>query len=598
MQSTVLVSAFAEIAREKDIDRDTLQVIVEDVFRTLIKKRYGADDPEAFEVIFNPDNGDYQIIHIRTVVEDYDLEDPVMQIEESAALEIDEDYEVDDEVAETIQINDFGRRAVQTALQTFRQRIRDIEKENIYRDYSELMNEIVVGEIYQTRRREVLVIHNKVELVIQKEGQIYKDRYRKGDMMRAVVEDVVPADQAGAGPQVVISRTAPVFIERLFELEVPEIYDGIVEIKKVVRMPGDRAKVAVVSHDDRVDPVGACVGVKGSRIHAVVRELGNENIDVIPWTKDKMEFIKRSLAPAKPIEVELHDELDPPRARVTVPADEVSMAIGRGGQNIRLASKLTGYELDVYRDIRSDEEDVEIGEFSDVIPAEMIRKLKNIGCDTAKAVLELSPDELARRTELPVETTLKIVMLMKAEFVDEEAEAKAKAEAEAEAKAAAEALLEVGIPDAASEEASEEEAAEEEAAEEVAADAEDGVAEEAVTAEDANIEEPASGEALTDDVAADGTPTEDVATEETVATEAVTAEEAATEEPASEETPSDEAASDDTAAEETASEDTAADAATPEENGIEDIASEESVDEAAEAEAEETDETEGEPAGI
>ncbi|MCH8031034.1 MAG: transcription termination/antitermination protein NusA [Bacteroidetes bacterium] len=593
MQSTVLVSAFAEIAREKDIDRDTLQVIVEDVFRTLIKKRYGADDPEAFEVIFNPDNGDYQIIHIRTVVEDYDLEDPVMQIEESAALEIDEDYEVDDEVAETIQIHDFGRRAVQTALQTFRQRIRDIEKENIYRDYSELMNEIVVGEIYQTRRREVLVIHNKVELVIQKEGQIYKDRYRKGDMIRAVVEDVVPADQAGSGPQVVISRTAPVFIERLFELEVPEIYDGIVEIKKVVRMPGDRAKVAVVSHDDRVDPVGACVGVKGSRIHAVVRELGNENIDVIPWTNDKMEFIKRSLAPAKPIEVELHDELDPPRARVTVPADEVSMAIGRGGQNIRLASKLTGYELDVYRDIRSDEEDVEIGEFSDVIPAEMITKLRNIGCDSAKAVLELSPDELARRTELPVETTLKIVMLMKAEFVDEEAEAKA--EAEAEAKAAADALLEAGIEDAVSEEASEEEATKK-----VVADAKDGVVEEAVTVEDANIGEPASDETPTDDVT-----TGDVAAEEAVATEAVATEKATTEESALEETPTDEAASDDMAGEETASEDTAADASAPEENGVEEAGSEEPEDEttkaegdeAPTAETEETDETEGEPAG-
>lgn len=495
MQSTVLVSAFAEIAREKDIDRDTLQVIVEDVFRTLIKKRYGADDPEAFEVIFNPDNGDYQIIHIREVVEDYDLEDPVTQIELSDAIEIDEDYEVEDEVAETIQINDFGRRAVQMALQTFRQKIRDIEKENIYRDYSELMNEIVVGEIYQTRRREVLIIHNKVELVIQKEGQIYKDRYRKGDMIRAVVEEVIPAEQAGAGPQVVISRTAPVFIERLFELEVPEIYDGIVEIKNVVRMPGDRAKVAVVSHDDRVDPVGACVGVKGSRIHAVVRELGNENIDVIPWTKDKVEFIKRSLAPAKPIQVTLHDELDPPRARVTVPADEVSMAIGRGGQNIRLASKLTGYELDVYRDIRSDEEDVEIEEFSDAIPAEMIQKLKNIGCDTAKAVLELSPDELARRTDLPVETTQKIVMLMKAEFVNEEEEA-----------AAAKALLEEA---AASSENAEEEVDAFEVAEEVA-DAVETPADE----EDSTGDEPAIDDVVDEAPAAESDEEEEMVSDE------------------------------------------------------------------------------------
>jgi N utilization substance protein A len=415
MQSSVLVSSFAEIAREKDIDRDTLQVIIEDVFRAMIKKRYGAD--ENFEIILNPDNGDIQIMHIREVVDNYDLEDPVTQIEETDALKIDEDYEVGDEVAESVLIDDFGRRAVQTALQTFRQKIRDIEKENIHRDYSELIGEIVVGEIYQTRRREVLIIHNRTELVLPKQEQIYKDRYRKGDMLRAVVLDVVR--DAGAGPQVVISRTAPVFIERLFELEVPEIYDGIVEIKKVVREPGDRAKVAVISHDDRVDPVGACVGVKGSRIHAVVRELGNENIDVIPWTADTVEFIKRSLAPAKPIKVELHPELNPPRARVTVPADEVSMAIGRGGQNIRLASKLTGYELDVYRNIREDEEDVDIEEFADAIPAEILQRLKNIGCDTAKAVLELSADELARRTDLPKETTEKIVLLMESEFAAE-----------------------------------------------------------------------------------------------------------------------------------------------------------------------------------
>ena len=418
MQSTVLVSSFAEIAREKDIDRDTLQVIIEDVFRAMIKKRYGADDPEAFQIVFNPDNGDYQILHVREVVEDYDLEDPVLQIEWAEAVEIDEEYDIEDEVAVQIQIEDFGRRAVQAALQTFRQRIRDIEKENIYREYSELIDEIVVGEIYQTRRREVLVLHNKTELVLPRPEQIQKDRYRKGDMLRAVVLDV--DRDAGSSPQVIVSRVAPVFIERLFELEVPEIYDGIIEIKKIVRLPGERAKMAVISHDDRVDPVGACVGVKGSRIHAVVRELGGENIDVVPWTNDTIEFIKRSLAPAKPIAVELNDDLDPPRARVTVPADEVSMAIGRGGQNIRLASMLTGYELDVYRDIKSDEEDVDIDEFSDAIPPEIIQKLKDIGCDTAKAVLELQPSELARRTSLTEEQAQKITWLMEAEFERDE----------------------------------------------------------------------------------------------------------------------------------------------------------------------------------
>jgi transcription termination/antitermination protein NusA len=418
MQSTQLVSAFAEIAREKDVDRDTLQLIVEDTFRAMIRKRYGADD--SFEIIFNPDNGDIQILHIQEVVENYDVEDPVTQIEHSEALRVDEDYEVGDEVASTIKIEDFGRRTITMALQTFRQRIRDIEKDNVYREYSELIGEIVVGEVYQMRRREVLVIHNKTELLLPRDHQIYKDRYRKGDMLRAVVHEV--KQDAGPGPQVIISRTEPVFVERLFELEVPEIYDGIVEIKKVVREPGDRAKVAVVSHDDRVDPVGACVGVKGSRIHAVVRELANENIDVVPWTPDENELIKRSLAPARPLDVSINRALDPPRAKAVVPAEEVSLAIGRGGQNIRLASKLTGYEIDVYRDIADDEEDVDILEFGDVIPSEILQRLKEIGCDSAKAVLELSEDELARRSGLQRVQAEKILLLMRAEFTEDEAE--------------------------------------------------------------------------------------------------------------------------------------------------------------------------------
>lgn len=418
MQSTQLVSAFAEIAREKDVDRDTLQLIVEDTFRAMIRKRYGADDN--FEIIFNPDQGDIQILHIQEVVQDYDVEDPVTQIEQTEAVQVDEDYEVGDEVATNIHIEDFGRRTIQMALQTFRQRIRDIEKENIYEEYSQLIGEIVVGEVYQTRRREILVIHNKTELLLPREHQIYKDRYRKGDMLRAVVHQVLR--ESGPGPQVVVSRTEPIFVERLFELEVPEIYDGIVEIKRVVREPGDRAKVAVVSHDDRVDPVGACVGVKGSRIHAVVRELSNENIDVVMWTDDEIELIKRSLAPARPVSVTLNKDLHPPRAKVEVPAEEVSLAIGRGGQNIRLASKLTGYEIDVYRDIAEDEEDVDITEFSDVMPPEIVARLSEIGCDTAKAVLELSEDELARRSGLPRVTAEKILLLMRMEFADDERE--------------------------------------------------------------------------------------------------------------------------------------------------------------------------------
>ena len=415
MHSTDLVSSFAEIAREKDIDRDTLQLIVEDVIRAMIRKRYGSD--ESFEIILNPDHGDIQILHVREAVEDYDLEDPVTQIEFKNAILIDEDFEVEDEVAEEISITDFGRRAVLTARQTFRQRIRDIEKENIFVEYSDLVGELVVGEIYQVRRREVLVFHNRVELILPREEQIYRDRYRKGDMLRAVVKEV--RRDAGSNPQVIISRADPALLERLFELEVPEIDEGIVETKRILREPGDRAKVAVISHDDRIDPVGACVGLKGNRIHAVVRELSNENIDVLEWADDPHTLIKRALSPASPMSVVINEELEPPRAKVVVRADDVSQAIGRGGINIRLASRLTGYEIDVYREIPSDEEDVEIGEFEDEFDPETLQKLRDIGCDSAKAVLELSIDELIRRSGLEPEVANALVSAIKAEFEDE-----------------------------------------------------------------------------------------------------------------------------------------------------------------------------------
>ncbi|MFT4604855.1 MAG: N utilization substance protein A [Rhodothermales bacterium] len=423
MQSSDLVSSFAEIAREKGIDRDTLQLIVEDVFRLMINKRYGSDD--SFEIILNPDHGDMQVLHIREVVEDWDVFDPVTQIEETAAKKIDEDFDLEDEVAEEINIQDFGRRAVMTAMQNFRQRIRDIEKDNVFKAYTEIVGEIVVGEVYQMRRREVLVIHNKVELVLPRTEQIYRDRYRKGDMIRAVIKEVI-RDAAGS-PQVIISRADPLFMERLFELEVPEIDEGIVEIKRIVREPGDRAKVAVVSYDERIDPVGACVGMKGSRIHAVVRELGNENIDVVQWTDDKHDLIKRALSPATPLNVLLNDDLVPPRAKVVVKADEVSQAIGRGGINIRLASALAGYEIDIYREIADDEEDIEIQEFSDEIEADTLQRLRDIGCDTARAVLELSREELMRRANLDQEVANHIIGIIKAEF-DEAAEGEAQEE--------------------------------------------------------------------------------------------------------------------------------------------------------------------------
>ncbi len=412
MRSEDLVSSFGEIARAKDIDRDTLQIIVEDVFRAMLRKRFGAD--EAFEIIFNPNQGDIQILHIQEVVEDWDLEDPVTEIEYREAQKIDESFDVGDEVASELEINDFGRRAVMTARQTFRQRIRDIEKEHVYEKYTELIGEIVVGEIYQVRRHETLLMHEDTELALPKSEQIPDDHYRKGNMLRTVVKEV--RRDAGSDPQVVVSRTSPVFMERLFEVEVPEVYDGIVEIKKVARIPGDRAKVAVTSHDAKVDPVGACVGVKGVRINAVVRELSNENIDVMEWSDDSAELIARALSPAEPTNVELNVDAEPPRARVEVPPDEVSQAIGKRGVNIKLASQLTGFEIDVYREIPADEEDIDIEEFGDELSEETIEKLKHIGCDTGKAVLELSADALSRRADLDKETAKRVLDIIETEF--------------------------------------------------------------------------------------------------------------------------------------------------------------------------------------
>jgi N utilization substance protein A len=301
-----------------------------------------------------------------------------------------------------------------TARQTFRQRIRDIEKEQVYQEYTELIGEIVVGEIYQVRRHETLLMHEDTELVLPRDEQIPGDHYRKGNMLRSVVKEV--RRDAGSDPQVVMSRTSPVFMERLFEVEVPEVHDGIVEIKKVARIPGDRAKVAVASHDEKVDPVGACVGVKGVRINAVVRELSDENIDVMQWSDDPQELIARALSPAEPTNVTLNEDEDPPRARVEVPADEVSQAIGKRGVNIKLASQLTGFEIDVYREIPPDEEDIDIEQFGDELTEDTIEKLKRIGCDTGKAVLELSVDALARRADLERETAERVLDIIETEF--------------------------------------------------------------------------------------------------------------------------------------------------------------------------------------
>ncbi|WP_372638835.1 transcription termination factor NusA [Fodinibius sp.] len=412
--SKQIIQSFAEIAKDKDIDKDLLLSILEDVFRTMIRKKYGSDD--AFEVILNADRGEIQILHIREVVPEEELTDEVQEIPIEEARKHDPDLELYDEFAQELSIQDFGRRAVMMARQQLAQRIREIEKDNIFEEYSDRVGEIVLGDVYQIRSREMLINHNGVELVLPKKEQIYKDRYRKGDTIRAVVKEV---KRYNSNPSVIISRTSPLFLERLFENEIPEVFDGIIELVRIAREPGDRSKVAVMSHDERVDPVGACVGMKGIRIHAIVRELQNENIDVINYTDDKHEFIKRALQPAQVLSVDLSE--DGSLAKVLVPADEVSKAIGKGGVNIRLASKLTNCEIDVYREVE-EEDDIDLQEFEIDFGPEIIQLLHDIGCDTARQVLELDEEEIVRRTEgeITEDQAERIIDIIAYEFEDEE----------------------------------------------------------------------------------------------------------------------------------------------------------------------------------
>jgi len=413
--SKIIIQSFAEIAKDKGIDKDLLLSILEDVFRTMIRKKYESD--ESFEVILNADRGEIQILHIREVVPDDELTDPITEITLKEALTHDPDLELYDEYAQEISITDFGRRAVTMARQQLAQRIREIEKDNIFEDYTDRVGEIVLGDVYQVRsNKDILVNHNGVELLLPKSEQIYKDRYRKGDTIRAVVVEV---KRHGGNPTVIISRTSELFLERLFENEIPEVFDGIIDLKRIAREPGDRSKVAVISHDERVDPVGACVGMKGIRIHAVVRELQNENIDVINYTDDKIEFIKRALQPAKVLKVEMSEDLK--RASVLVPADEVSKAIGKGGVNIRLASKLANCEIDVFREVE-EEDDIEILEFEEDFGKETIQILRDIGCDSARSVLDLDEDEIVRRTEGKIDKAEaeRIIDIIAYEFEEEE----------------------------------------------------------------------------------------------------------------------------------------------------------------------------------
>ena len=411
MENLALIDSFAEFKDDKNIDRATLMGIIEDVFRNMIIKKYGSD--QNFDIIVNPDKGDLEIWRNRIVVKDGEVQDDNAEIEYSNAIKIEPDFEVSEEVSEEVHLIEFGRRAILSMRQNLIGRIQEHDNTDLYNKYKELVGEIISGEVHHIRNREVIVIDDMDnEVILPKDQQIRSDFFRKGDTVRGVVNEV---QLKGTKPRIVLSRTSPIFLERLFEQEIPEVADGLIIVKKIERIPGEKAKVAVESYDERIDPVGACVGMKGSRIHGIVRELGNENIDVINYTSNTSLFITRALSPAKVSSLTVDE--DNRRAEVFLKPDQVSLAIGRGGTNIRLAGSITGYEIDVYRDI-DDSEDVALTEFVDEIDDWIIKELKNIGCDTAKSVLELSAAELVKRTDLEEETVVEIQSILKSEFED------------------------------------------------------------------------------------------------------------------------------------------------------------------------------------
>ena len=411
MENLALIDSFAEFKDDKNIDRVTLMGIIEDVFRNMIIKKYGSDDN--FDIIVNPDKGDLEIWRNRIVVKDEDVEDSNAEIAYTDAVKIEPDFEVGEEVSEEVHLIDFGRRAILSLRQNLISRIQEHDNTDLYNRYKELVGEIISGEVHHIRNREVIIIDDMDnEVILPKDQQIRSDFFRKGDTIRGVVKEV---QLKGMKPRIVLSRTSPKFLERLFEQEIPEVADGLIIVKRVERIPGEKAKVAVESYDERIDPVGACVGMKGSRIHGIVRELGNENIDVINYTSNTSLFISRALSPAKVSSITIDE--DNSRAEVFLKPDQVSLAIGRGGTNIRLAGSISGYEIDVYRDV-DDTEDVALTEFVDEIDGWIIDELKNIGCDTAKSVLELSATELVKRTDLEEETVKEIQAVLKSEFED------------------------------------------------------------------------------------------------------------------------------------------------------------------------------------
>ena len=410
MSNINLIDSFQEFKDFKNIDRPTVISVLEEVFRSMLRKRYGTD--ENCDVIVNPDNGDLEIWRTRTVMEDGFSEDDDLEIELAEVKTFDADLEVGDDFIEQITRESCGRRAILAARQTLVSKILELEKDEIFKKYKDRVGEIVSGEVYQVWKKETLVLDDEGnELLLPKTEQIPADYFKKGDSVRAIIEKV---EMLNGNPKIIISRTAPEFLQRLFEMEVPEIFDGLITIKKIVREPGERAKVAVESYDDRIDPVGACVGMKGSRIHGIVRELKNENIDVINFTNNISLYIQRALSPAKITSIKLDEEEK--RAAVYLKPDQVSLAIGRGGHNIKLAGKLTGFEIDVYREAIEDDEDVDIEEFSDEIEGWIIDEFKRVGLDTAKSILALNADELVKRTDLEETTVKDVIEILKSEF--------------------------------------------------------------------------------------------------------------------------------------------------------------------------------------
>lgn len=411
MNSTELIESFSEFKDFKNIDRPTMMRVLEDVFRTLLRKKYGSD--ENFDIIVNTDKGDLEIWRRRVIVEDGEVEDDNVEVSINDARKIEPDYEVGEEAYEEITIPSFGRRAVLAARQTLISRVLELEKDEVYKKYKDRVGEIITAEVYQVWKKEILCLDDEGnELLLPKSEQIKTDYYKKGDTLRSVVKKV---EMKNNNPVVILSRTDQAFLAKLLELEVPEIFDGLITIKKIVREPGEKAKVAVESYDDRIDPVGACVGMKGSRIHGIVRELRNENIDIINYTNNLSLLIQRSLAPAKITSIDINEARK--SVSVYLKPDQVSLAIGRGGMNIKLASRLIGYEIDVYRDTEEEEDyDIDLDEFADEIDSWIIDQLKGIGCDTARSVLKLNKEELARRADLEEETINEVVRILKSEF--------------------------------------------------------------------------------------------------------------------------------------------------------------------------------------